>query len=146
VEEFDQEFDGISRELARICLPLSTYTEIVWKQNLHNIFHLLKLRLDPHAQYETRVFAEAMYELIKPKFPLAVEAFEDYSRQAKTLSRMEVVLMRDLLNDRGGELTVRVLNADNYDDFPGVEADLIEKYGLSRRELREFIKNFITTD
>ena len=120
----DADFPGIARELARTVLPVSYYTECYWKQNLWNLFHLLKLRTDPHAQYETRVVAEAMYDLIKPLFPSACEAYEDFIRDAVTLSRMEVALVRDLL--RGQTVTIDAA-----------------RYGMSKREVQEFTARFL---
>jgi thymidylate synthase (FAD) len=66
---------GCPRELARILLPLSTYSRMFATVDLHNLFHFLKLRLHSHAQYEIKVYAEAMLELIKPLVPVATEAF-----------------------------------------------------------------------
>src|SRR5713101_5187423 len=68
--------DDIARELARIHLPLSLYTEWYWKIDLHNLFHFLQLRLDPHAQYEIRVYGEAIAGIAKNVVPVAWEAFE----------------------------------------------------------------------
>ena len=120
----DAEFPGIARELARTVLPVNYYTECYWQQNLHNLFHLLKLRMDSHAQHEIRVYADAMYDLIKPLFPIACEAWEDYVRDAVTLSRMEVTLMGDLLR---GTAIATVDPAS---------------YGMSKRELAEFVQHF----
>lgn len=89
---------GLSRELARINLPLSIYTEWYWKIDLHNLFHFLKLRLDTHAQYEIRVFAQAMADYIKPIVPIAWQAFEDYSLHAMHLSRLEIVALQCALS------------------------------------------------
>ena len=69
---------GISREQARMILPVNYYTEWYWKIDLHNLLHFLALRCDSHAQYEIRVFADAILSLIKPIVPLAIEAWEDY--------------------------------------------------------------------
>ena len=69
----------LSKELARTVLPLGTYTEWRWQCDIHNILHLLGLRLDPHAQYEIRVYAEAMLELLKPVFTTAISAWEAQS-------------------------------------------------------------------
>lgn len=80
---------GVSKEQARSCLPLSTYTEWYWKIDLHNLMHFLRLRLDAHAQYEIRVFGQAMADMVKEKVPLAWEAFEDYKLNAITLSAKE---------------------------------------------------------
>lgn len=80
---------GVSREIARIVLPVNAYTEWYWKSDLHNVFHFLKLRMDSHAQMEIRVYAEAMYRLIKPYFPIACAAFEDYRLNSFELSSLE---------------------------------------------------------
>jgi thymidylate synthase (FAD) len=68
--------NGLAPELARIVLPLATYTEWYWQCDLHNTLHMLALRLDPHAQYEIRVYAEAMLELLRPIFPTTITAWE----------------------------------------------------------------------
>lgn len=70
--------DGIPRELARCFLPLNTYSHLFMSVDLHNLFHFLKLRLHPHAQYEIRVYAEAILELIEPIVPVAVKAFRNH--------------------------------------------------------------------
>ena len=67
--------NGVPRELARTVLPLSTYSRMFTTMNLHNLFHFLALRLHEHAQYEIRVFAEAMVDLIAPVVPLSLAAF-----------------------------------------------------------------------
>ena len=91
---------GVCREQARINLPLSTYTEWYWKNDLNNIFKTLKLRMDSHAQEETRMYANAMYELIKPIVPVACEAFEDYMLHSVFFSRAEMeFLLRERLLD-----------------------------------------------
>ena len=69
----------MARELARIALPVSVYTEWYWKIDLHNLFHFLSLRMDPHAQQEIRDYADAMFALIRPIVPVAAEAFLDYN-------------------------------------------------------------------
>jgi thymidylate synthase (FAD) len=85
---------GVARELARIGLPLSLYTEWYWKCDLHNIFHFLSLRLDPHAQAEFRDYARAMFALIEPIVPVACEAFLDYQLEGMRLSKPEVEALR----------------------------------------------------
>jgi thymidylate synthase (FAD) len=85
---------GVARELARAALPVSVYTEWYWKCDLHNIFHFLSLRMDPHAQLEIQVFAQAMYELLKPIVPIAAEAFEDYRLESMHLTRLEIDAIR----------------------------------------------------
>ena len=85
---------GVSRELARIGLPVNVYTQWYWKCDLHNVLHFLSLRLDPHAQQEIRNYAEAMYALIKPIVPITAEAFEDYRLGGLQLSRLEIEALR----------------------------------------------------
>ncbi len=81
---------GVSRELARIALPVSTYTEWYWKCDLHNVLRFLSLRMDAHAQQEIRDYATAMYALIRPIVPLACEAFADYELGGLHLTRLEI--------------------------------------------------------
>lgn len=88
---------GMARELARSNLPLSTYTQWIWKIDLHNLLHFLALRLHPHAQKEIRVFGEAMAGLIKPIVPLAFEAFEDYRLNGCFLTANDVLALQDLI-------------------------------------------------
>jgi thymidylate synthase (FAD) len=89
---------GMAKELARINLPLSTYTEWYWNIDAHNLFHFLSLRLDPHAQYEVRVFAQAKYDLIKPIVPYACESFERHILNGKKFSQDEMEIIRAFLN------------------------------------------------
>ncbi len=120
---------NLARELARINLPLSTYTEWYWKIDLHNLFHFFRLRLDEHAQYEIRVYAEKMAGLVKPFVPVAWEAFEDYILNAVTFSGKELKLLNTMINN----------------NFPSAESMSAE--GVKGREAAEFlekIKKIIT--
>jgi len=85
---------GLARELARIVLPVSNYTECYWKMDLHNFFHFCQLRMDDHAQQEIQDYAKVMFELVKPEVPISAEAFEDYSLNSISLSRMEVDVLQ----------------------------------------------------
>lgn len=85
---------GVTRELARIALPVSIYTEWYWKCDLHNIMHFLSLRMDSHAQQEIRELAEAMFHLIQPIAPIAAEAFLDYQLESMHLTRLEIEALR----------------------------------------------------
>jgi len=114
----DEDGIGIARELARIGLPLSTYTQMYWQTNLHNLMHFLKLRADIHSQWEIRVFAEKILEIMADWVPMTAEAFRDYQHEAVRFSRMEVALIKDML---AGKATI---------------ADA-ERYGMSKREARE---------
>lgn len=95
---------GVSRELARIGLPVSLYTEWYWKIDLHNLLRFLSLRMDAHAQEEIQVFARAMFDLIRPMVPVTVEAFGDYEQGAVHLSKLEIEAMRSLVKGGSGEL------------------------------------------
>ena len=88
---------NVAREVARINLPLSLYTEWYWQVDLHNLFHFLRLRLDAHAQYEIRVYAEALAQCAKAVAPLAYEAFEEHILGAVSLSRAECEAVARLL-------------------------------------------------
>jgi thymidylate synthase (FAD) len=90
----------VARELARIDLPLSTYTQWYWKIDLHNLIHFLTLRADPHAQYEIRVFAEVMAGMLKRVAPLSYEAWIDYAFAAAPMSRGELAVLRQLVDAR----------------------------------------------
>jgi thymidylate synthase (FAD) len=97
-EEYQRLIDnGLARELARIGLPLSMYTEWYWKIDLHNLFHFLKLRLDPHAQFEIRQYAKVMAEIVRAVCPMAYEAFEDYILNAVTFSAPELQILKQHL-------------------------------------------------
>ncbi len=94
---------ALSRELARTVLPLSTYTTWTWKVNLHNLLHFLGLRLDPHAQYEIRVYADQLWQWVCAWCPVVAEAFTDYRLESLTLSRLEVEAIQYLLSRRAGD-------------------------------------------
>jgi thymidylate synthase (FAD) len=82
--------DNIARELARINLPLSLYTQMYWQIDLRNLLHFIQLRLDGHAQYEIRVYAEAMSEVVKAVAPFTWEAFDRHVVGSVQLSRDKV--------------------------------------------------------
>jgi len=89
--------DNVARELARISLPVSTYTEWYWKIDLRNLLHFLKLRLDSHAQYEIRVYAEAMATIVKALVPYTWESFEEHTLYGTHLSRSQSNLIKKLM-------------------------------------------------
>jgi thymidylate synthase (FAD) len=88
---------GVARELARIVLPLSTYTQWYWKIDLHNLLHFLALRADPHAQYEIRAYAEVIFGIVRRWVPLTAEAFENYRLRAVTLSARAREVVRRMI-------------------------------------------------
>jgi thymidylate synthase (FAD) len=89
---------GLARELARMNLTLNTYTQWYWKLDLHNLFHFLSLRADPHAQYEIRVYAEAMLATVEAWVPAAFAAFRDYRLGAATFSAGMLAALRRMLD------------------------------------------------
>jgi len=88
----------VAREMARINLPLSTYTEFYWQMNLHNLLHFCSLRSDPHAQREIRDFSDIiLHEIIKAWVPHTYEAFMEYVMNAQSFSATELSIMKDML-------------------------------------------------
>jgi thymidylate synthase (FAD) len=109
---------GLTRELARIVLPLNTYTEWYWKTDLHNLLHFLALRADPHAQYEIRAYAEALLDVVRRWLPITCQAFLDYQLNAATLSAPALAVVKRMV---AGETVLR------------------EESGLGAREWRELM-------
>jgi thymidylate synthase (FAD) len=120
--------EDIARELARIDLPLSTYTQWYWKIDLHNLLHFLTLRVDRHAQWEIQEFGRVMAGMLKRVAPLSYEAWIDYDVCGAPLSRMELDAMRTLLAVDDGRITSR----------PGaLDRDGLAKLGMGPREIDE---------
>lgn len=114
---------GVAREIARINLPVSNYTEWYWKIDLHNLFHFLKLRIDDHAQYEIRVYGEAIASIVKEIVPVAWEAFEDYVLHSLKFSRLEANAITAMIGELPSDETLAAA-------------------GLKGREAREFKDKF----
>ena len=91
---------GVARELARAILPVNLYTEWYWKNDLHNLLHFIGLRSDNHAQYEIRVFSDAMAQSVKSVAPFAWEAYQDYVVKGMRFSRIEQSLLERNLPNR----------------------------------------------
>ena len=108
---------GLARELARMNLPANIYTQWYWKVDLHNLLHFLRLRADAHAQYEIRVYADAICSVVADWVPFAYVAFEDYRLGGATLSETALECVRRMLKD---------------------EAVTQETSGMSKGEWREF--------
>ncbi len=108
---------GLARELARMNLPANIYTQWYWKVDLHNLFHFLRLRADAHAQYEIRVYAEAICEMVADWVPAAYRAFEDYRMGSVAMSAQMIDCLRRMLK---GETVTQ------------------DTSGMSAREWREF--------
>ncbi|MEK7115101.1 MAG: FAD-dependent thymidylate synthase [Patescibacteria group bacterium] len=122
-ENFLKSDIGLAKELARIHLPLATYTEWYWKIDLHNLMHFLALRLDSHAQHEIQVFGQAMARIINDSVPIAYKAFEDYTLTAMRLSGPEIEFIKNY--QLGNEDSTR--------------AEILEKF-KNRRETDELME------
>ena len=123
---------GIARELARAILPVNLYTEWYWKNDLHNLLHFIGLRSDSHAQYEIRVFSDAMAESVKAVAPFAWEAYQDYMVKGMRFSRIEQSLLEKNLPERViddiGEDIAYQLTATLHSNKPREDADLFTLY------------------
>jgi len=95
--EADPNRQGLARELARMNLTLNTYTQWYWKTDLHNLMNFLRLRADAHAQYEIRVFADAMIDTLNAWVPLAAEAFREYRLGGASLSATGLAVVKRML-------------------------------------------------
>ena len=123
---------GLARELIRAILPVNLYTEWYWKNDLHNLLHFISLRSDSHAQYEIRVFSDAMAESVQKVAPFAWEAYQDYVVQGMRFSRIEQSLLEkqlpprvvdDILEDVAYQITATLHN-----NKPREEEDLFPLY------------------
>ena len=117
-ETIDENKTGLARELARMNLSLGFYTQWYWKIDLHNLLHFLSLRADEHAQYEIRVYAEAIMETVKRWCPITYDAFIDHRVNSVTLSGKAIQVIKKMID--------------------GTSIDQ-EESGLSKREWRELM-------
>jgi thymidylate synthase (FAD) len=133
--------DDMARETARAVLPVSNYTEAYWKCNMKNFLHMVHLRADSHAQWEIQEYANAMYDLVKPKFPIICEAWEDYAQNAVTFSGPEMKLLKEeVIGDYAVNWADYLIDSyyeSVHESLPRAEDELREKYNLSKRELEE---------
>ncbi|MFN3722184.1 MAG: FAD-dependent thymidylate synthase [Paracoccaceae bacterium] len=111
---------GLARELARMNLPMNTYTQWYWKTDLHNLFHFLRLRADAHAQYEIRVYAEAIAACVRDWVPLAFGAFEDYRMGGVTLSAKAIDCVKRMLNGEKVTQETSGMSKGEWREFQGV--------------------------
>ena len=115
----DEDFSGVARELARMNLPINAYTQWYWKIDLHNLMHFLRLRADNHAQYEIRVYADIMIDIMEKWVPFAFEAFVDHR------------LNNTQLSGRGTEIVKKLLRGEEISQ---------EDSGMSKREWTELME------
>ncbi len=123
---------GVARELARAILPVNLYTEWYWKNDLHNLLHFIGLRSDSHAQYEIRVFSDAMAKSVKKVAPFAWEAYQDYVVRGLRFSRVEQGLLEQnlptrVIDDVLEDITYQITASLN-ENKPRDESDLFPLY------------------
>ena len=121
----DEKAVGLARELARMNLTLNTYTQWYWKTDLLNLMNFLRLRVDHHAQYEIRAYAEAMLDTLKRWVPITYEAFMDYRVGGTEVSAKGKLVIQKLIKG---------------------EAISIDNSGLSKREWNELMSAFDLKD
>ncbi len=124
--------EDVAREIARIDLPVSTYTQWYWKIDLHNLLHFLSLRVDPRAQWEIRQFADVIAAMVKRVAPLSYEAWVDYDLESRPLTRAERDVLSRLVTGSEEGLTAR--------SGVSVSAAQMKDAGLSPREVRELVE------
>ena len=123
--------EQVARELARIDLPLSTYTQWYWKIDLHNLLHFLRLRVDDHAQWEIQAYGRVMAGMLQRVAPLSYEAWIDYEVMGARMSAGELAVLRRLLSADAEAASIRA-------EGTATRADL-EAAGLAPREIRELV-------
>ena len=131
--------EDVARELARIDLPLSTYTQWYWKIDLHNLLHFLTLRVDDHAQWEIQEYGRVMAGMLERVAPLAYEAWLDYNVLGTRLSYAERLALAKLLRPSEGGIAVR-------DGVEGLGRAELRDLGLAPREIRELLAKIEAPD
>jgi thymidylate synthase (FAD) len=111
----DKNRDGLARELARINLTLNTYTQWYWKTNLHNLMNFIYLRADSHAQYEIRVYADIIYDIMKAWVPITAEAFSSYRSgsieiSAEAMKVIKLLIAGKKIDQKSSGLSAREWN------------------------------------
>lgn len=113
----DESKDGLARELARMNLSLNYYTQWYWKIDLHNLLSFLQLRVDSHAQYEIRAYAEVILDIVKKWVPLSYEAFVDYRLNAVSLSSQAATTLRRIISGEAVDKDSSGLSVREWDEL-----------------------------
>jgi flavin-dependent thymidylate synthase len=131
--------EDVARELARIDLPVSTYTQWRWKIDAHNLMHFLALRCEGHAQWEIRVFANVIAGILQQGWPNLFSAWADYNFKSHNFSRQEMLVLcslfekvKDMVDPESGipDLLMKLVGSS------------MEENGLTVRETGEFVTSF----
>jgi thymidylate synthase (FAD) len=123
----------VPKEIARVILPLTTFTEFFWQIDLHNLLHFLKLRLDEHAQKEIRIYAHEMLKIVNGICPISIKHFMNYQFNALTLSSTEAAALSSYFNN---------INAGNQNEKPSMTDEIgiiIDK--INKHEHRTTVRN-----
>lgn len=131
---------SLSRELARLVLPVSNYTEMYWKIDLKNLLHYVRLRDDAHAQWEIQQYGQALAHFVKQRCPIAYQAFQDYMQSSRVLSQGQTQLLRDIMATSNREEISAKSALRNMITQAGDEKALCGIYGVSPKELLEFLR------
>lgn len=132
--------EDVARELSRIDLPLSTYTQWRWKIDGHNLMHFLSLRCDPHAQWEIRVFANIIAGILERGWPALYSAWADYNFKAHTFSRQEMLAICQMITKAGDGLIPQVRGSEG--TINGLSVEDMVKLGMTKREADELLGSF----
>ncbi len=130
--------EDVAREIARIDLPVSMYTQWYWKIDLHNLLHFLSLRVDPRAQWEIQEFGRAIAGMVKRVAPISYEAWVDYDLESRPLTRAERDILSRIVTASGESVSARA--------GASVGKDEMKKAGLSPREIRELVEKLQAPD
>ena len=130
--------EDVARELARIDLPLSTYTQWYWKIDLHNLLHFLTLRVDPRAQWEIREYGRVLAAMVRRVAPLSYEAWVDYDLSARSFTRAEREALTRLVSV-DGELLRAV-------DGATLSKQELGELGMSGREITELVEKLASPE
>jgi thymidylate synthase (FAD) len=133
---------GVSREVARSVLPVSNFTEMYWKIDLHNLLNYLYLRMDSHAQWEIQQFANAIAEFVKEKCPIAWEAYVDYKQNAVNFSGPDMSFLNHIIaeNSKSG-LTLKSVIAQEKALWEN-ETKFLNRWNLTKTEYNELLTKF----
>jgi thymidylate synthase (FAD) len=113
----DEGKEGLARELARMNLPINCYTQWYWKINLHNLLHFLHLRADKHAQYEIRIYAEIILDIVKKWVPHCFEAFIKHRKSGMQLSSTALEIIKKMVKGEAAKQEESGLSAREYSEL-----------------------------
>lgn len=129
--------EGIAKEIARINAPVSNYTVLLLQGNLRNWLHFINLRIKPNAQYEIRIVAEAILNIIKDLWPKCYESFEEFTLNAESFSKTDIEIVRDLIEDALFENSAWQSQNSRFTTPEECFDNNCQKFGLNKTRIRE---------